>query len=97
MMLDKIRFTADGMLQSLGNWLCLLEQTISHERVLLTRNAHLSDSLSQVRIAHRQVICMIGEDLPKELREMVARFSLAAERFVFTRCVTCRFSAGFSG
>ena len=101
----EIRFAADGMLQSLGTWLrlmgydcitgpnqsgrALLEQAITEDRVFLTRNAHLSDNLPHAMLARGQIVYVMGERLPEQLREVVAKFSLETERFVFTRCVTC--------
>ena len=101
----EIRFAADGMLQSLGTWLrlmgydCiagsarfgreLLEQAIADDRVFLTRNAHLSDNLPHALLERGQIVYVIGEHLPEQLREVVAKFSLETEQFVFTRCVAC--------
>lgn len=65
----------------------LLEQAIADNRVFLMRNAHLSDNLSHALLERGQIVYVIGEHLPEQLREVVAKFSLEAEQFVFTRCV----------
>jgi uncharacterized protein len=67
----------------------LLEQAVAENRVFLTRNAHLSDNLPHALLACGQIVYVIGEHLPEQLREVVAKFSLETEQFVFTRCVAC--------
>ncbi len=101
----EIRFAADGMLQSLGSWLrllgydCLsapaqpsraiLERAVAEDRVFLTRNAHLHDSLPRLLLERGQIEFILAEHLPEQLREVVTRFALEAESFAFTRCVLC--------
>lgn len=101
----EIRFAADGMLQSLATWLrtlgydCLagrdlfgrrlLEQAVAEERVFLTRNTHLANDWPHALVERAQIVCVGGETLPEQLREIVERFSLDWERFLFTRCVVC--------
>lgn len=101
----EIRFATDGMLQSLGTWLrvlgydcaapkteasrVLLERAVADDRVFLTRNFHLTDNLPQRLLKRAQVVHVLGEHLPEQLREIACRFSLDTERFLFTRCVEC--------
>lgn len=93
------------MLQSLATWLralgydCLagreqfgrrlLEQAVAEERVFLTRNTHLANDWPRVLVEQAQVVCVSSETLPEQLREVVERFSLDWERFLFTRCLAC--------
>ncbi len=93
------------MLQSLATWLralgydCLagreqfgrrlLEQAVAEERVFLTRNTHLANDWPRVLVEQAQVVCVSSETLPKQLREVVEKFSLDWERFLFTRCLLC--------
>jgi len=100
-----IRFAADGMLQSLATWLralgcdCLagrerfgrrlLEQAVAEERVFLTRNAHLANDWPRALVERARIVHIAGEQLPQQLREVVKRFSLDAERFLFIRCLVC--------
>lgn len=102
---DEIQFATDGMLQSLATWLrllgydCLageelfgrqlLEQAVAENRVFLTRNSHLSDSLPHQLLAHCQIAIVASERLPDQLREVVTRYSLHTSEYVFTRCVEC--------
>ena len=101
----EIRFAADGMLQSLATWLrmlgcdCLagrayhgrrlLEQAVAGERVFLTRNTHLANDWPRMLVERAQVFRIAGEALPDQLREVVEKFSLDPERFLFTRCLVC--------
>ncbi len=101
-----IRFAADGMLQSLATWLralgydCLagrerfgrrlLEQAVAEERVFLTRNTHLVNDWPHALLDRAQIVCVGGETLPGQLREVVERFSLDWKRFLFTRCLVCK-------
>ncbi|MCX6897963.1 MAG: hypothetical protein NT105_04610 [Verrucomicrobia bacterium] len=101
----EIHFAADGMLQSLATWLCalgydclagrdlfgrlLLEQAVAEERVFLTRNTHLASDWPHALVDRAQVVYVGGETLPEQLREVVERFSLDWQRFLFTRCVVC--------
>lgn len=100
-----IRFAADGMLQSLATWLralgydCLagrerfgqrlLEQAVEEERVFLTRNTHLANDWPHALVERAHIVHVAGEQLPQQLREVVERFSLDGERFLFTRCLVC--------
>ena len=100
-----IRFAADGMLQSLATWLralgydclagrdlfgrLLLEEAVAEERVFLTRNTHLANDWPHALVERAQIVCVGGKTLPEQLREIVERFSLDWERFLFTRCVVC--------
>jgi uncharacterized protein len=101
----QIRFTADGMLQSLGTWLrllgydCmfdsrqrgrqLLEQATAEDRVFLTRNAHLADNLPH-GLLERAAVCYVeAEHLPGQLAEVAERFALDTESHTFTRCLIC--------
>jgi uncharacterized protein len=99
---NEIRFAADGMLQSLGDWLrllgydCasghgrqLLEQAVADRRAFLTRNFHLPDNLPEALLQSATIVYIRGEHLPEQLREVVGRFELDTEQFVFTRCVAC--------
>jgi uncharacterized protein with PIN domain len=102
---DEIRFAADGMLQSLGTWLrlmgydciCgkdlfgrrLLELAAQEQRVFLTRNLHLGESLPKLLLQRARRVCVDGERLPQQLREVAEKFCLDPHRFVFTRCLTC--------
>jgi uncharacterized protein with PIN domain len=101
----EIRFAADAMLQSLATWLrllgydcaggprqfgrALLEQSIAEDRVFLTRNTHLGDDLPHALLARGQIVHVLEEHLPQQLREVVGKFLLDGEHFVFTRCVGC--------
>ena len=101
----EIRFAADGMLQSLGTWLrllgydCLtdaqqrgrqlLEQAVVEDRVFLTRNAHLSDNLPQALLQRAAICPIVAENLPGQLREVIGRFALNTEQYVFSLCVEC--------
>lgn len=101
----EIRFTADGMLQSLGTWLrllgydCLidarqrgrqlLEQAVANDRVFLTRNAHLADNLPHTLLQRAAICPVAAEHLPDQLREVVGQFALDTERYTFSRCVRC--------
>jgi uncharacterized protein with PIN domain len=67
----------------------LLEQAVAEGRVFLTRNAHLTDTLPRALLDRAQVVYVAGEHLPEQLREVVEKFSLERDRFVFTRCVEC--------
>ena len=100
-----IRFAADGMLQSLARWLQLLgydclagdrlfgrtlmERATVEARVFLTRNAHLNDTLPHALLARAQILFVVAEHLPEQLREVVRKFDLDVEKFQFTRCVEC--------
>jgi uncharacterized protein with PIN domain len=102
---DEIRFAADGMLQSLATWLrllgydCLagkelfgrqlLEQAAAENRVFLTRNSHLADNLPHQLLERCQIAIVASERLPDQLREVVTRFSLHTDEYVFTRCTEC--------
>lgn len=93
---DEIQFATDGMLQSLATWLrllgydCLageelfgrqlLEQAVAENRVFLTRNSHLSDSLPHQLLAHCQIAIVASERLPDQLREVVTRYFAAHQR-----------------
>jgi uncharacterized protein len=101
----EIRFAADGMLQSLATWLrllgydcisrpdqkgrALLEQAAAEDRVFLTRNAHLTDTLPQALLARARIELVAAERLPEQIRNMAAKFALDTEGFVFTRCLGC--------
>ncbi len=101
----EIRFAADGMLQSLATWLrvlgydclsrpdqsgrALLEQAVVEDRVFLTRNAHLDDNLPRALLARANILYVLGERLPDQLREIVTKFDLDTAAFAFTRCVVC--------
>ncbi|MFA6562419.1 MAG: Mut7-C RNAse domain-containing protein [Verrucomicrobiia bacterium] len=100
-----IRFAADGMLQSLATWLralgydCLagrdrfgrrlLEEAAAEERVFLTRNTHLDNDWPRALVERSRILHVAGEQLPQQLREVVEKFSLDWERFLFTRCLVC--------
>jgi uncharacterized protein with PIN domain len=100
-----IRFAADGMLQSLATWLralgydCaagrglfgrrLLERAVKEGRVFLTRNTHLANDWPRALVGRAVVFQVAGEAIPEQLREVVEKFSLDAERFLFTRCLLC--------
>ena len=102
---SEIRFTADGMLQSLGAWLrlmgcdcvcqqgkpsrALLEQAVADERIFLTRNAHLWDNLPRTLLDRGRVVSVLAEHLPGQVREVVTRFAIDTESFAFTRCIRC--------
>src|SRR5436309_7252425 len=90
------------MLQSLADWLRLLgydcaaghgrpflEQAVGEDRVFLTRNFHLPDNLPRALLQREEIVYVAAEHLPEQLREVVEKFSLDTERFVFTRCVAC--------
>jgi len=101
----EIRFAADGMLLSLATWLrllgydclacpgqsgrALLEQAVAENRVFLTRNAHLHDTLLHALFARARIELVAAEHLPQQLREVVTKFALDTEAFVFTRCLLC--------
>ena len=101
----EVRFAADGMLQSLATWLrllgydCiagpglfgrgLLERALAENRVFLTRNAHLANNLPHALLERGQIAHVVGEHLPDQLREVVARYSLQTEQHIFTRCTEC--------
>jgi len=101
----EIRFAADGMLQSLATWLrllgydCvsrtdhdgrrLLEQAATEGRAFLTRNAHLADNLPHALLARGEIVYVVAERLPAQVREVVRRFALDPETFAFTRCIAC--------
>jgi uncharacterized protein with PIN domain len=101
----EIRFVADGMLQSLGAWLRLLgydctyrqgapsrvmfEQAVAEDRVFLTRNAHLRDTLPAALLNRGEVFYVAPEHLPGQLRAVVNEFDLETESKAFTRCVVC--------
>lgn len=101
----EIRFAADGMLQSLGAWLRLLgydcadadsrtarqrvECAAAENRVFLTRNAHLGNNLPHELLRRVEIMWVAAEHLPSQLAEVVAKFALDTEHFVFTRCVGC--------
>jgi len=92
------------MLQSLATWLralgydCLagrerfgrrlLEQAVAEERVFLTRNTHLND-WPRVLVERARILHVSGEQFPQQLREIVEKFSLDWQRFLFTRCLEC--------
>ncbi|MBI5687042.1 MAG: hypothetical protein HZC54_18380 [Verrucomicrobia bacterium] len=100
-----IRFAADGMLQSLATWLralgydCtagrelfgrrLLERAVAEQRVFLTRNTHLANDWPRSLVGQAQILFVAGETFPEQLREVVGRFLLDRERFLFTRCLVC--------
>jgi uncharacterized protein len=100
-----IRFAADGMLQSLATGLralgydCLagrerfgrrlLEQAVAEDRVFLTRNTHLGNDWPRALVERAKIVHVAGEPLPQQLREVVEKFSLDPERFLFTRCLVC--------
>lgn len=102
---NDVRFAADGMLLSLGKWLrllgydcvgnpghsgrALLEQAIAENRLFLTRNTHLREYLPKTMLQAADIIVVVGEVLPDQLREVVKRFSLDSSAFVFTRCIEC--------
>ena len=101
----EVRFAADGMLQSLATWLrllgydclthpgqsgrALLEQAVSEDRVFLTRNAHLPDNLPRALLARGRIVHVLNDRLPDQLREVVTRYSLDTDAYVFTRCLEC--------
>lgn len=101
----EIRFAADGMLLSLATWLrllgydCLtrpgqpsravLQEAVADGRVFLTRNAHLRETLPQALLVTARIEPVAAERLPDQLREVVEKFALDTERFVFTRCLGC--------
>ncbi len=102
---NEIRFAADGMLQSLATWLrllgydcladkklsgrALLEQASAEHRVFLTRNSHLSDNLPHQLLERSQITLVGSERIADQIREVVARYSLRTNEFVFTRCTEC--------
>ncbi len=99
---SEIRFAADGMLQSLADWLRLLgydcvaghgraflEQALAEGRVFLTRNFHLPDNLPKALLRRETIVFVLAERLPDQLREVAQKFSLDTRRFVFSRCVRC--------
>jgi uncharacterized protein with PIN domain len=67
----------------------LLEQAAAEERVFLTRNAHLRDTLPQALLARARIELVAAEHLPEQIRNTVAKFTLDTEAFVFTRCLGC--------
>ncbi|MCX7886124.1 MAG: Mut7-C RNAse domain-containing protein [Verrucomicrobiae bacterium] len=101
----EVRFAADGMLLSLGRWLrllgydCLmqpgrpsravLERAVAEGRIFLTRNARLRERLPHALLERACVEQVVAERLSEQLREVVERFGLDTERFVFTRCLVC--------
>jgi len=101
----EVRFAADGMLQSLATWLrllgydCvtqagqsgrrLLEQAAAEDRVFLTRNLHLSDSLPRALLSRCQIVYVDNERLSEQVREVVSRYSLDTSTYVFTCCLEC--------
>ena len=98
------------MLQSLATWLrllgydCiagrglfgrrLLEQCLAQNRVFLTRNRHLSDSLPRQLLERCRISIVASERLPDQLREVVNRYSLQTGQYVFTRCTECNVPLG---
>ena len=101
----EIRFAGDGMLQSLATWLrllgydcltrpgqsgrVLLERAVAEGRIFLTRNTHLRDTLPHALLARARIELVAAEHLPEQLREVVTKFALDTETFVFTRCLLC--------
>jgi uncharacterized protein with PIN domain len=67
----------------------LLEQAVAEDRVFLTRNTHLADSLPHELLHRASVRFVLGEHLPAQLHEVVEKFSLETSHYVFTRCVGC--------
>jgi len=66
-----------------------MEQAVAEERVFLTRNAHLHDTLPHALLARARIELVAAEHLPQQLREVVTKFALDTEAFVFTRCLLC--------
>lgn len=102
---SEIRFAANGMLWSLATWLrllgydclaeeglhgrALLERAVAEDRVFLTRNVHLAEYLPHVLLSRAHIVKVANEALPGQLREVVQRFALDTEEFLFTRCLEC--------
>lgn len=94
-------YIADAMLGKLATWLRILGCDVEYRRdgddgaiaarvaatgkVLLTR-----DTLLALRRAVRgRCLVVRGDRAGEQLRQVVERFSLDTERFLFTRCVRC--------
>ena len=96
---DKLRFAADSMLGTLAKWLRVmgydalyfqrgedveLERIALREgRTLLTRDGEI------VKRGNCPSILIRSDQLPQQLREVIAELSLKWESKAFTRCLVC--------
>lgn len=95
-----IRFIADEMLGRLARWLRamgydtvyyngggdngLVQQALTEDRIILTRDTHFLERKMVKKIA------LIRSDKPKEqLRQVVGEFDLKFDNRLFTLCIMC--------
>lgn len=93
------------MVQSLAKWLRLLgydclagdewfgrrlvEQAVSEDRWILSRNTTFVQYLPRVLLDQVRLFPISSENLPEQMRDVVRHFNLEPEAFLFTRCVEC--------
>ncbi len=93
------------MVQSLAKWLRLLgydciagdeyfgrrlvERAVQEDRWILSKNTTFDHYLPKPLLEQMHLSPVASENLPEQLREVVSRFDLNREGFLFTRCVEC--------
>ena len=93
------------MVQSLAKWLRLMgydclagnewhgrklvEQAVNEDRWILSRNTTFGQYLPRPLLERMRFFPVSSESLPEQVRDIVRRFDLEPDVFLFTRCVEC--------